>query len=190
MSEFKGTPGPWDCWSGYNGFDKIEAQVTAEDGDIVVASYNHLIVQGEANAKLISAAPDLLEALKDLKRELVLSDVDLDYIESHFRPWLNKAESAVAKALDYLFCPMTTDAKAGSGWIKCSDRLPDYNQNVLVCFNTVLGTQQITTAELNHQKRCADPASTDHDDIWYVTVGWGHKIKPTHWQPLPAPPTE
>lgn len=77
-----------------------------------------------------------------------------------------------------------------SDWIKCSDRLPDYNEKVLVCFVTVLGTQQLTTAELNHQKRCASPESIDYDDIWYVAVGWGHKIKPTHWQPLPAPPTE
>ena len=39
----------------------------------------------------------LLEALKDLKRELVLSDVDLDYMETHFRPWLNKAEQAIER---------------------------------------------------------------------------------------------
>lgn len=77
-----------------------------------------------------------------------------------------------------------------SGWIKCSDKLPAYNEKVLVCFVTVLGTQQLTTAELNHQKRCASPESTDYDDIWYVSVGWGHKIKPTHWQPLPAPPAQ
>lgn len=61
----KHTPGPWSYWSGYNPFDKIEAQVTAEDGDIVIASYNHLIEEGEANALLISAAPDLLKALID-----------------------------------------------------------------------------------------------------------------------------
>lgn len=56
------TPGPWSYWSGYNPFDKLEAQVTAEGGDIVIASYNSLIEQGEANACLIAAAPDLLAA--------------------------------------------------------------------------------------------------------------------------------
>lgn len=62
--EAKHTPGPWSYWSGYNSFDKIEAQVTADDGDIVIASYNHLIADGEANAKLMAAAPVLLAALK------------------------------------------------------------------------------------------------------------------------------
>ena len=52
----------------------------------------------EANAKLIAAAPDLLEALQDLKREIILSDVDMDYIESHFKPWLDKARAAITKS--------------------------------------------------------------------------------------------
>ena len=65
MSAFKGTPGPWDYWSGYNPCDKVEAQVTAEGGDIVIASYNHLISEGEANAKLIAMSPQLLLALVD-----------------------------------------------------------------------------------------------------------------------------
>ncbi|WP_211485469.1 hypothetical protein [Achromobacter ruhlandii] len=51
-----------------------------------------------ANARLIAAAPELLDALEDLKSELVLSDVDQDYIESHFRRCLNKAAAAIAKA--------------------------------------------------------------------------------------------
>ena len=61
----KHTPGPWSYWSGYNHVDKIEAQVTAEDGDIVIASYNHLIAEGEANAKLMAMSPQLLLALVD-----------------------------------------------------------------------------------------------------------------------------
>lgn len=79
------TPGPWSYWSGYNPFDKIEAQVTAEDGDIVIASYNHLIEEGEANARLMAAAPDLLSALEDL-------------IDSRGMEDLEPARKAIAKA--------------------------------------------------------------------------------------------
>jgi len=68
----KHTPGPWSFWSGYNHVDKIEAQVTAEDGDIVIASYNHMIAEGENNARLIAAAPDLLGSLEDCVSELEL----------------------------------------------------------------------------------------------------------------------
>ena len=59
----KHTPGPWSYWSGYNPFDKLKAQVTAEGGDIVIASYNSFIEQGEANACLMAAAPDMFAAL-------------------------------------------------------------------------------------------------------------------------------
>lgn len=58
------TPGPWGFWSGYNPADVFEAQITAEDGDIVIANYNYLIDQGEANARLMSSAPRLLSALE------------------------------------------------------------------------------------------------------------------------------
>lgn len=52
----------------------------------------------EANARLIAAAPCLLEALEDLKREIILSDVDMAYIDSHFKPWIEKARAAITKA--------------------------------------------------------------------------------------------
>ena len=55
-------------------------------------------VYEEADAKLIAAAPDLLEALEDLKREIILSDVDMAYIDSHFKPWIEKARAAIDKA--------------------------------------------------------------------------------------------
>lgn len=90
----KHTPRPWSCWSGYNSVDEIEAQITAKDGDIVIASYNHLITDGEANALLMAAAPDLLEALIDcvlvMQRELSGLEV--------IQPELRQAESAIAKA--------------------------------------------------------------------------------------------
>lgn len=91
----KHTPGPWDFWSGYNPFDKIEAQVTAEGGDIVIASYNSLIAEGEANAQLMAASPKLLVALQDcvsvMERELAGLRV--------IQPELNQARAAIAEAL-------------------------------------------------------------------------------------------
>lgn len=100
MSQKKHTPGPWSYWCGYNHMDRIEAEVTAEGGDIVIASYNHLIEEGEANAILIASAPDLLEALqaiigacdrceKDDNTSLI--DEFTDEIES-------KARAAIARA--------------------------------------------------------------------------------------------
>ena len=47
---------------------------------------------------LVEQRDELLAALEDLKREIILSDVDMDYIDSHFRPWLNKATLAIDNA--------------------------------------------------------------------------------------------
>ncbi len=52
----------------------------------------------EANAKLIAAAPDLLEALINLKREIVLSDISNESIEKMY-PFIVDARKAIAKAL-------------------------------------------------------------------------------------------
>ena len=51
-----------------------------------------------ANARLIAAAPELLEALEILVTEITLSDVDMEYIDSHFKPHIEKARAAIAKA--------------------------------------------------------------------------------------------
>lgn len=60
MSEFKGTPGPWfvsECWD-------VESKVT---GNMVaaVAGFEQSD-EDRANANLIAAAPELLEALHDI----------------------------------------------------------------------------------------------------------------------------
>lgn len=98
MSKQSYTPGPWDYWSGYNPVDELEAQITTEDGDIVIASYNRQIPEGEANAKLLAAAPELLEALEvaanRLNSCLILLECDDDFIAKETA----QARAAIAKA--------------------------------------------------------------------------------------------
>lgn len=100
MIGHKFTPGPW--FTKREGFSTVYIEARLRQGVIQeVAACGPTeagLEQQLANAKLIAAAPDLLEALERLKGEIVLSDVDMDYIESHFRPWLTKAENAIAKA--------------------------------------------------------------------------------------------
>ena len=109
----KHTPGPFLTSCPHGGTIYVEARLRGSTiQEVAAVGPTETPEQQRANANLFAAAPDLLEALEDLKRELVLSDVNLDYIESHFRPWLNKAESAIAKARDYLFSPMPGISKA------------------------------------------------------------------------------
>ncbi|MFY2608958.1 hypothetical protein [Achromobacter ruhlandii] len=94
------TRGPWRIGKAH-GAVVADVPVNAGlDNDHVEAYGGHLIAESIAvcNRPLIAAAPELLDALEDLKSELILSNVDQDYIESHFRRCLNKAAAAIAKA--------------------------------------------------------------------------------------------
>jgi hypothetical protein len=67
MSEMKHTPGPWQWDAGVIPPDGpgryADIYVTGEDGEpLIIAEFNDSIPQGRANACLIAAAPDLLDA--------------------------------------------------------------------------------------------------------------------------------
>lgn len=104
MQEFKGTPGPWawsedrfrDGFSGlYSGDDPVLWPQRENDGDDGAAwfgtdeDYYGETALLDADARLIAAAPDLLEALQKV---VAISD------RKH-EAW-DKAHAAIAKALN------------------------------------------------------------------------------------------
>ena len=92
----KHTPGPWVARKvrglGYPGQSGYAIDFNEDQEQVVDYVYE------EADARLIASAPELLEALEDLKREVILSDVPSHYIDSHFKPWIDKARAAIKKA--------------------------------------------------------------------------------------------
>ncbi|MEZ1597283.1 hypothetical protein [Pseudomonas aeruginosa] len=60
----KHTPGPWEFSAGADyGDEGNYADVTALNGDVIIARVNNLIPASAANGELLAAAPDLLDAL-------------------------------------------------------------------------------------------------------------------------------
>ena len=80
MIEIKHTPGPWKT----DQFGDIETE-----GGIAIATTELLTVRDMANARLISAAPELLEALYD---------VDATATDAYDPVMLAKVQAAIAKA--------------------------------------------------------------------------------------------
>lgn len=64
----KHTPGPWewDCGLVPPDGPGRYADIYKDGGDLIIAQFNDLIPEGKANARLIAAAPDLLEACEAL----------------------------------------------------------------------------------------------------------------------------
>ena len=93
------TPGPWDRGP-YVG-DNIHVITTTEHpwvGRIVAKVPALNIVDGEANARLIAAAPDLLAAIKALMAEVERRDNPSDEGCSSDCDQMDAAKAAVAKA--------------------------------------------------------------------------------------------
>ena len=98
--DMKHTPGPW----------RIQEQIDKETGMVYLSGHNWgyfagVIVEmdggfpskeGQANARLIAAAPELMEALKALISEH--QDDPESWFPARLIPIINKAEAAIAKA--------------------------------------------------------------------------------------------
>lgn len=98
MSEKKWTPGPWNIVE----TDKKVFGLITDDGDMIADLADAR--NAEANANLIAAAPDLLEACEDLPiDEFDLVDLDIDAAEfvdncNAFIDAMRKAKAALSKA--------------------------------------------------------------------------------------------
>lgn len=85
MKEFKGTPGPWVNVGGWVDAENTRRITICKMGQITKETTEQI---QDANADLIAAAPELLEALQEVVR---ISDRKHD-------AW-DKAKSAINKAL-------------------------------------------------------------------------------------------
>lgn len=74
------------------------------------------------------------------------------------------------------------------GWVTVEEGLPDDGDIVLVSFvNTV---KEICQCAAWFQKVTRHSGKDSPiDNRWFVYPSSGHEIKPTHWQPIPQPPT-
>lgn len=74
MKEFKGTPGPWERGGGKNGGGDLFVYCNNSLGSAVCDATSHYSVFDKntriANLNLIAAAPELLEALQQVKNEV------------------------------------------------------------------------------------------------------------------------
>ena len=66
MSESKHTPGPWVVWRDYNVINIEHRLVAACGGSTDSRNQERAHNENIANARLIAAAPDMLEALQGL----------------------------------------------------------------------------------------------------------------------------
>jgi hypothetical protein len=84
------TPGPWKWFETEDG----RCRINPEGGGLVIAEcavMEPFSEEQRSNARLIAAAPDLLEALKTLPQSLAATEDDLNR-------WLEKASAAISKA--------------------------------------------------------------------------------------------
>lgn len=85
------TPGPWRVWA-----KPGESPKVGPSSNCTVASiYYPPFGSAEANARLIAAAPDLLDSLRELVKAFV--DSDEEGLIEHAEP-MQQARAAIAKA--------------------------------------------------------------------------------------------
>lgn len=115
MTANKHTPGPWHVHKGTKWH-----HVRASNGNWVMeANYSHSVVRQHADARLIAAAPELLEALTRLTSFVVTEVVESCNGNKCREPWcagcFSTAEETVADARDALAKAHDAIAQATGG---------------------------------------------------------------------------
>lgn len=95
------TPGPWHVAKGGLG-----REIRADDGPFIASVYDHTFTYGErnANARVLAAAPELLDALKQAVETIrtwhslhIADDPAWDIYRQH-APEMKRINAAIAKA--------------------------------------------------------------------------------------------
>lgn len=79
----------------------------------------------------------------------------------------------------HLVCIGNEEPARTSEWISVKDRLPKYNEPVLV-YRPSMALKNVVDQYYGYWG--------EDDDEWHE--GWGSKDRNTHWMPLPEPPEE
>lgn len=109
MTKKNSTPWPWRIEKGNNGFcetwqvthvSTFKAKIIADCGPIQLVNHNNpndirLSEENKANAQLISAAPDMLEALERIKATFSWDELDGDELAQSVCKAIAKAKGEV-----------------------------------------------------------------------------------------------
>lgn len=94
----KHTPGPWswddEVWTDYDPAERAPWLVDA-NGNLILTGV--IRCKSEQDARLIAAAPELLEALILLEQEMILSG-NAGSADYGWKPAIEKTRAAIAKA--------------------------------------------------------------------------------------------
>lgn len=102
MSNFKGAPGPWvtaDAHGEIEGGDCIQEQQSEHKFMVAACCHYFSREQVKANARLISAAPELLAALQDVMAEQSGTEKSCGHNGFTCTCPYDNAKAAIAKAL-------------------------------------------------------------------------------------------
>lgn len=100
MDYFKGTKGEWERDGSAVVVNGVQIADIYCSRECSVSEMNDMdISEMVANTKLISAAPELLDAA--IRSWMLLSDIPEEFMDNSIEKTVNKLESSISKALGY-----------------------------------------------------------------------------------------